>query len=208
MNNPGVLVVLSGPSGVGKDTLLRQLEKVRTSLFYSVSATTRPARPGEEDGKSYFFLSDEEFERLIREDKLLEYARYNGHYYGTPRSAVFERLRQGKDVILKIEVRGAAQVKKRCPEAVLIFVMPPSLRSLEKRLRGRGTEDEAEIENRLAIAREEMRLADDYDYIVINGELKKAAGDVDAIIRAEGLRVPQNRQLIQEVLHNAEAVGQ
>ncbi|MDR3553071.1 MAG: guanylate kinase [Clostridia bacterium] len=203
MSEPGLLIVISGPSGAGKDSVLLQLAKRRGGLFYSVSATTREPRAGEAGGQDYYFLTDEEFERLIAQGKLLEYTEYNGKYYGTPRQAVEERLARGEDVILVIEVRGAMQVKKSFPEAVLVFILPPSMQVLEKRLRGRGTETEAQISGRLAIARGEIGSAVNYDYVVINDALETAAAEIDAIVCTEKLKASRNRKRIQEVLDHA-----
>lgn len=203
MNKKGLLVVISGPSGAGKDTVLARLEHLRGSLYYSVSATTREPRPDETDGKSYFFLTRGEFEHLIDTGKMLEYAEYNGNYYGTPMQAVAEKLEEGRDVILKIEVQGAMQVKHRFPDALLIFLLPPSMKELERRLRGRGTETEQEIESRLAIARREITDAGEYDFVVVNELAQSAAEDINGIVDAQKCRACFNMELIQEVLRNA-----
>lgn len=184
----GLLIVLSAPSGGGKGTVLKQLLSETDSVFLSISATTRSPRPGEEHGNHYYFLQKEEFETLISEDGLLEHACYCDNYYGTPRKAVMGRLEQGQDVILEIEVQGALQVLERCPEAVSIFILPPSMEVLAERLTGRGTEDEETVQKRLAQAREELGYAGRYDYNVVNDTVDQAVSDIQAILRAEHLK--------------------
>lgn len=188
MPDRGLLVVVSGPSGSGKGTVLQKLFSMRPGLFFSVSATTRDPRPGEVEGKNYFFLSREEFERQIAQGNMLEYAEYCRNYYGTPRLAVEERLAQGSDVVLEIEVKGAMQVKKACPDAVMVFIMPPSRGELEKRLRGRGTEGEETIRKRLRTAETEIASAPKYDYIVVNAKVTQAADAISSILTAEKLK--------------------
>ncbi len=185
MPERGLLIVVSGPSGSGKGTVLAKVFARRQRIFYSVSATTRAPRPGEVDGKNYYFLTRQEFENRIARGDMLEHAEYCRNYYGTPRTAVEERLRQGCDVVLEIELRGAMQVKAACPDAVMIFIMPPSRAELERRLRGRGTENEEKIQNRLRTADEEMASASRYDYIVVNAQVAEAADTIDCIITAE-----------------------
>ena len=155
MKRKGFLVVVSGFSGTGKGTLMKELVKKYDGYALSVSATTRDPRPGEENGREYFFITDDEFEKLIKEDGLIEHAGYCGHYYGTPRSFVEKQMEEGKDVILEIEIQGARQIRKQYPDALLLFVMPPSAAELEKRLRGRGTESDEVIRGRLKRAVEE-----------------------------------------------------
>ena len=183
MENRGTLLVLSGPSGVGKSTVLRKLMDGREDMCFSVSATTRSPRPGEEDGVDYFFVSRERFQRMIEEEALLEHAEFVGNCYGTPKSQVLERLEQGITVVLDIEVQGAAQVKERMPEALTVFLAPPSLEELERRLRGRGTETEEKILSRLETARKELLLAPRYDFTVINDDPDRAAGELAEILR-------------------------
>lgn len=174
----GKLYIISGPSGSGKSTVLREVFRHRRNVFFSVSATTRGPREGEVDGKDYFFISKDEFERMIAADELLEHAQYVSNYYGTPRKAVEAMLCEGKDVVLDIEVQGAGQVKAKMPEAVSFFIMPPSLEELEKRLRGRGTESEEKIRSRLSQAEREIAQSGKYDYIVVNDEVSRAAEEI------------------------------
>ena len=195
----GTLFVVSGPSGCGKGTILAEIRK-DPGVFISVSATTRCMRPGETDGVSYHFLTREKFESLIRNDGVLEYAEYCGNYYGTPRQPVEEHLAAGENVILEIEVVGAMKIREKCPEAVFLFIAPPSLSELERRLRKRGTEAEEVIQNRVAQATREILCAKDYDYVVRNGELADAIADVKAILRAESMKIAKNQMIIDEVL--------
>ncbi len=182
----GLLIVLSGPSGVGKGTVCRALrEEENNNLQYSVSATTRKPREGEVEGVHYFFKSREEFEDMIKHNQLLEHAEFVGNYYGTPVEWVKETLESGQDVILEIEVQGAFQVKELLPEAVFLFLAPPSLQELRNRLIGRGTESEEVIKQRLLVAREEIELMDAYDYVVTNDEVDKAIDRIKAIVTAE-----------------------
>ena len=198
MNKKGLLLVLSGPSGCGKGTVLKELLATEENIFLSVSATTRSPRPGEENGTHYFFLSKEEFEREIARDGMLEHACYCGNYYGTPKKPVFERCEKGQHVMLEIEVQGAKQVINSQPEAVSIFIMPPSLTELERRLVDRQTEDEETVRRRLATAVEEMKQAKDYDYIVVNNTVAEAVKDIAAIIRAEQNRTCRMAEMIQD----------
>jgi guanylate kinase len=184
----GLLLVISGPSGSGKGTVLKELFKVRRNLYYSVSATTRASRPGEEHGKNYYFMTKEDFSAEIAGGNMLEYAVYCDNYYGTPKSAVEEMRERGQDVVLEIEVQGAMKVKKACKDAVTIFIMPPSVEELERRLRGRGTENAETIARRLETARNEIALARQYDYIVVNDIISEAAAKINAVITAEKLR--------------------
>ena len=199
----GLLLMISAPSGGGKGTILKELFAQEENLRLSVSATTRQPRPGEENGKQYFFLSREEFETKIQTGQMLEYAEYVGNYYGTPREPVERWMDQGRDVVLEIEVKGGAQVKKLMPECVSIFILPPSMQVLEKRLRGRGTEEEATIQQRLAKAREEIPHAKEYDYVVFNDRLEDAVSDLRAIIHGEKLKFSRNTDSIERVLEHA-----
>lgn len=189
LNKKGLLIVISGPSGVGKGTVRKALfEREGHDLVYSVSMTTRKPRDGEVDGCDYYFVSQEEFERQIENDNLLEYAKFVGNYYGTPFDKVEEQLEKGNEVVLEIEVQGAIQVKAKKPDAVFIFIAPPSYEALEQRLRRRGTESEEIIKERLDKAHREIEQAPAYDYIVINDDVDNAADRIMAIIRAEHAR--------------------
>ncbi|MBQ2697996.1 MAG: guanylate kinase [Clostridia bacterium] len=187
MSNRGRLLVLSGPSGTGKSTVVRGLVQHSDRLRLSVSATTRSPRGYETEGVDYFFLAAEEFRRRIVDGEMLEYASYNGNYYGTPQDAVDAWLDEGYDVLLEIEVQGALQVKERRPDAILVFLVPPSMKEAEARLRGRGSEDDATVRARLAIAAGEIRQAIHYDYIVVNHTVEQAVEDIDAVLRAAHL---------------------
>ncbi len=206
MAEKGLLVVISAPSGGGKGTILKELFAQNENLRLSVSATTRAPRPGEEHGKQYYFLSREEFEALIAQGRMLEHAEYVGNYYGTPRDPVEEWLSQGRDVVLEIEVQGGAQVKKLMPECVSIFILPPSMKVLGERLRGRGTETGETVQKRLATARREIPQAREYDYLVFNDRLEDAVEEILAILRAEKLKYSRNADSIERVLNNAETV--
>ena len=190
MSERGLLIVFSGPSGVGKGTVRQEIFSTPDHKFeYSVSMTTRAQRPGEVDGKDYFFRSREEFEELIRNGQMLEYAEYVGNYYGTPLTYVNETLDKGIDVFLEIEVQGALQVKKKVPVAVFIFLTPPDLNELQERLVGRGTDSEEVIAQRIERAREEIALMSEYDYAIVNDEVPLAAERVKRVIEAEHFRV-------------------
>ena len=190
MSERGLLIVFSGPSGVGKGTVRQEIFSTPDHKFeYSVSMTTRAQRPGEVDGKDYFFRSREEFEELIRNGQMLEYAEYVGNYYGTPLTYVNETLDKGIDVFLEIEVQGALQVKKKVPDAVFIFLTPPDLNELQERLVGRGPDSEEVIAQRIERAREEIALMSEYDYAIVNDEVPLAAERVKRVIEAEHFRV-------------------
>ena len=184
----GLLIVISGPSGVGKDTIIERLLKMDSNLRYSISFTTRPKRDYEIDGVHYSFVTKPKFEELIGRGELLEWAEYNGYYYGTSRTRVEKIQRQGLDVILKIEVRGAEQVRDKRPDGVFIFIAPPSMEELLKRREDRGSDSEKDIEERQRLARWEMSYAQYYDYVVTNEDAKVAANDVMEIIRMERMR--------------------
>ncbi|MBE4908783.1 guanylate kinase [Bacillus luteolus] len=189
MNERGLLIVLSGPSGVGKGTVRKEIfEQPDTKFQYSISMTTRKPREGEVDGIDYFFKSREEFERLIAEGKLLEWAEFVGNYYGTPIEYVEKTLQEGKDVFLEIEVQGALQVRKAFPEGLFIFLMPPSLGELKNRIVTRGTESEDIINDRMRVAKEEIEMMDAYDYVVENDRIENACNRIKAIVTAEHCR--------------------
>ncbi len=192
----GLLIVVSGPSGVGKGTVCSALRKRMPELTYSVSATTRAPREGEKEGVNYFFKSVPEFKKMIENDELIEWAQYVGNYYGTPRRFVEETLRAGKDILLEIEVQGALQVRQRFPEGIFIFLMPPTLEELKKRIRHRGTETEESLASRLGVAEDEFRLIHHYDYVVINDVVEKACERIQAIITAEHCR--KDRLILSE----------
>ncbi|HGC8342228.1 TPA: guanylate kinase [Streptococcus agalactiae] len=190
MSERGLLIVFSGPSGVGKGTVRQEIFSTPDHKFdYSVSMTTRPQRPGEVDGVDYFFRTREEFEALIKEGQMLEYAEYVGNYYGTPLSYVNETLDKGIDVFLEIEVQGALQVKSKVPDGVFIFLTPPDLEELEERLVGRGTDSPEVIAQRIERAKEEIALMREYDYAVVNEQVSLAAERVKRVIEAEHYRV-------------------
>lgn len=184
----GLLIVLSGPAGVGKGTVCTALRSRMPELVYSVSATTRQPRPGEIDGVNYFFKSREQFLQMIDHDAMLEHAEYVGNFYGTPRDFVDETLASGKNVILEIEVQGAMKVKDKFPEAVMVFLLPPSLAELKARITGRGTETLDTINTRMNVAVEELSLLSQYDYAVMNDEIDTACDKIRSIILAENCR--------------------
>ena len=187
MSKKGRLYVFTGPSGTGKGTILHRVLPQDDRLFVSVSATTRAPREGEQDGVHYF-LTRESFEQKIEQNAFLEYAQYVGNYYGTLEAPVDEQLARGNDVILEIEVQGAMQIHKKRPDAVMVFVAPPSLEELESRLRGRGTETESKIQRRMETAHKELTYMKEFDYVVVNDDLERAVGDFQAILRAERCR--------------------
>ena len=199
MNKKGKLYIISAPSGTGKSTVIRELLKKKDNAFFSVSATTREPREGEVNGVNYWFLTRPEFERMVEEGAFLEHACFNGNYYGTPKAYVESLTKQGKDVLLEIEVQGALQVKEIFPDAVLLFVTPPSADALKERLVGRGTETPEEIKIRLAISTRESRLMEKYDYLIVNDDIEEAVRDVHDIIETEGLRTSRNRLNIEEM---------
>ncbi len=200
--NKGLLFVVSAPSGCGKGTILAEILK-DDRYFYSVSSTTRKPREGEVDGVNYNFLTKEQFEELIENDGMLEYACFCDNYYGTSKEMVEKKRLEGKHVILEIEVQGAMQVKEKCKDAVLIFIMPPSVSELERRLKKRGTESDDVIAKRVAQATEEIKVAHNYDYVVVNDGLEKAIEDFKIVILAEEHRASYAEEIINEVLKNA-----
>ena len=194
----GQLIVLSGPSGVGKSTVIAELFSQRSNIYFSVSYTTRQPRVGEQDGVNYNFVSREEFQRMIADDELLEYAEYVDNYYGTSIKLIREKLDAGIDVLLDIEVQGAAKVRARCPDALFIFIIPPSFEELSRRLHRRNTDSEDVIAGRLAKARQEFREIPKYDYLVINDKVSNAVHEIEAILTAAECRVDcRSRMLAQ-----------
>ncbi|WP_332690141.1 guanylate kinase [Halalkalibacter lacteus] len=197
----GLLLVLSGPAGVGKGTVCTALRQEDTSVQYSVSATTRSPREGEQDGVNYFFKTREQFENMIEQDQLLEWAEYVGNYYGTPIEYVRETIDSGQDIILEIEVQGALKVKERFPEGVFIFLMPPSLAELRSRIVGRGTETEDIINKRMTVAREEIEMMKKYDYVVENDQVHLAVERIKSIVTAEHCKrerlIEKYKQLVE-----------
>ena len=188
MKEKGKLIVISGPSGAGKSTVVFKAIEGREDVCFSTSVTTRKPRPGEVDGREYFFVDPDRFKEMVENDELLEHAEYVANSYGTPRAYVEEKLAAGMNVLLDIEVQGARQIHEKKPDAVMIFIIPPSLEELEKRLRGRGTDTDRAIEARLIRARQEYQEADFYDYLIINDDAGKAAEELSAIILAEHCR--------------------
>lgn len=197
-NNKGSLIVLSGPSGSGKDSICERLKEYNDNFWLSISCTTRKPRNGEEEGIDYFFKTKDEFKRLIKENKLLEYAEYNGEYYGTPKEKIHDYLNRGIDVILVIEVQGALRIKKLINEAIFIFVMPPTMKDLILRLKKRGTESDEKILKRFKKAYQEINLITKYNYVVVNDELDNATKKVNSIIEAQKCMVER----IEEVFLN------
>lgn len=203
MNKKGSLFVFSGPSGVGKGTIMRNFIATDPNSFISVSATTRRPRPGEEDGVHYYFMTESEFVRLAESGGMLEYANFSGNYYGTPKGPVYEKLEEGKNVFLEIEVQGAAKIKQLCPEAIFIFVMPPDMHELTRRLVDRNTEDQHTIEVRLSNAKREIEQAKNYDYIIVNHTIEEAVNDLTAIVRSAKCTYDHMKNFINEVLNDA-----
>lgn len=203
--NKGILVVVSGFSGAGKGTVMKRLMEKYDGYALSVSATTRKPRPGEEDGREYFFRTRDEFEKLIEEDALLEYAQYVENYYGTPRSYVEEQLQAGRNVILEIEIQGAMKIKEKIPEALLVFVTPPTVEELERRLTGRGTETAQVIADRLARAGEEAEGMGQYDYILVNDTVEECVDHLHQIIVSEHSRVSRNAEFIADIQKQTKA---
>ena len=199
MKNKGILAVVSGFSGAGKGTLMKALLQKYDNYALSISATTRSPREGEADGREYFFLTEEAFEEKIRNNELIEYARYVNHYYGTPRDYVEQKMAEGKDVILEIEIQGALKVKEQYPDAILLFVMPPNALTLKNRLTGRGTETEEVIDARLKRAADEAEGIEAYDYILINDDLDACVEQMHCLIQGQHCRVSQNLELIQQM---------
>ncbi|WP_058301657.1 guanylate kinase [Gorillibacterium timonense] len=196
----GILIVLSGPSGVGKGTVCSALRERTSDLIYSVSATTRIPREGEREGVNYFYRTKEQFLSMIEKDELLEWAEYVGNYYGTPKEFVVKTLEEGKDIILEIDVQGALTVKQKFPEGVFLFLLPPSFDELESRIIGRGTESEEVIADRMVAARYEMELVKHYDYAIVNDQVDLACSRIQAILTAEHCKRERFMPAIQKWL--------
>lgn len=207
-NNKGLLIVVSGPSGAGKDTICQKLIKENSNIWMSVSMTTRKPRPLEKDGVDYFFVSSEEFENKINDNTFLEYASYNDNYYGTPKDKVEEKLNEGKDVILVIDINGAINIKKIIPSALFIFIMPPDMETLKNRLIGRKTESKDKVVQRFITAYNEVNNYKKYNYVVVNDNVEDAVNKVKSIIQSEKCRVDRiediylgnKEELIHEIL--------
>ncbi len=199
MARHGILIVLSGPSGTGKGTICKELLASNTNLQYSISATTRPPRPGEANGVNYWFIGQDEFQKMAEQDELLEWAEVYGNYYGTPRRWVMDMLRDGRDVVLEIDTQGAMQIKRKFPEGVFIFIVPPSLAELEDRIVKRGADSPAVIAKRLGCVQEELGFALQYDYVVVNDKVAAATEKIAAIILAEKCRMARNTDLIEAI---------
>lgn len=199
MKKQGSLVVVSGFAGTGKGTVMKELLKKYDSYALSVSATTRNPRPGEVDGEAYFFKTKEEFEKMIEEDAFVEYACYVGNYYGTPKKYVEEQLAAGKDVILEIEIQGALKIKEKYPQALLLFIAPPSAEVLKQRLTDRGTETPEVIEQRLARAAEESQGIENYDYLVVNDDLAECVENVHHMISSAGWKMSRREKDVKEL---------
>lgn len=199
MNDQGILVVVSGFSGAGKGTLMKALMENYHNYALSISATTRQPRAGEVNGKEYFFITREEFRQMIEKDQLIEYAQYVENYYGTPKQYVFQQMSDGKDVILEIEIQGALKIREKFPQALLLFVMPPSAEELKMRLMNRGTETLEVIDARLHRAAEEAEGMNSYDYILVNDEVERCAREMHQIIQAQHSKVSNNLDFIDQM---------
>ncbi|WP_035143016.1 guanylate kinase [Schnuerera ultunensis] len=196
----GFLLVISGPSGCGKGTICKKILERNEKLVFSVSATTRMPRRGEIDGVNYFFINEERFNKMVEKDEFLEYANVHGNLYGTPKKFVLEQIEKGEIVILEIDVQGALQVKESYPEAVFIFLLPPSMSELKNRIKKRGTETDKDIDIRLKNAFEELKFIDEYDYIVINDKIEEAVEKTEMIIGAEKLKVKRLKNIIKKIV--------
>lgn len=197
----GRVYIISGPSGSGKDSVMKKVFQKKPDLSFSISSITRAMRPGEIEGEKYNFVSREHFEKMIENDELLEHNVFVGNYYGTPKAPVINCIENGDDILIEVDVNGAIQIRQKMPDAISIFVMPPSLEILKSRLSGRGTDSQEVIEKRLNEALREIEGASEYDYIIINDVLEKAADDFLSIIYADKFKTDRNLKLIDEVLN-------
>lgn len=208
MKEQGILTVISGFSGAGKGTLMKALLAKYDNYALSISQTTRSPRPGETDGVEYFFVTREQFEQNIADGKLIEHAQYVGNYYGTPADYVFDQLREGRDVLLEIEIQGALQVKKRFPETLLLFVTPPNAKELKKRLEGRGTETPEVIRQRMARAIEESEGVEEYEYLIVNDVLEECVENMHEIIQNAKLSASRNKEYIEEIRQELKSLSE
>lgn len=199
--NKGRVYIISGPSGSGKDSVMKKVFEKQLDIAFSISSITRAMRPGEVEGEKYNFISRERFEEMIKNDELLEHNVFVGNYYGTPKAPVINCIENGKDILIEVDVNGAIQIRDKMPEAVSIFIMPPSLDILKKRLTGRGTDSEDVIEKRLNEALREIACAKDYDYIVVNDDLETAANDFVSIMLIDKFKTDRNLELINKILN-------
>lgn len=199
MNKKGKLIVISGPSGAGKSTVVFNATEKRDDVCFSISVTTRKPRPNEVNGKEYFFVEPKHFDEMVANGELLEHAEYVANCYGTPKAYVEKKMAEGKNVLLDIEVQGARQIKEKMPEAVMVFIIPPSMAELRKRLEKRGTDTERAIEARLIRAKQEYAEADFYDYLIVNDDAQRAAEEFSAIITAEGCRFEDSADLLKNI---------
>jgi guanylate kinase len=196
----GLLVVVSGPSGCGKGTICKELLGRNKDIIISISATTRKPRNGEVEGVNYFFIDKEQFDAMVQNDEFIEYANVHGNFYGTPKKFVLDKLKNGENILLEIDVQGAIQIKKMYPEAILIFIVPPSMEELKNRIVGRGTESESDIEKRYENAFKELEYIKEYEYMVINDEVIAAVEKIESIIMAEKCKTIRQKELIKKIL--------